>query len=279
MNIILFIIICIIITLIFDYYCKPNNLAKPDNSKVENSKPDNSKPDNVLPSTSKLIDDIHNKSNISLDGNKELPELPHPKPSFDIKDVTTANERPQYNVNNVSANDNVGENDNISNLSNIANQDTNNVDLLNDNTIKSILTNISPDNYMMYDDDYSIDMYFELEPVQITQNKKNKINAPDTIVNNNNTFKLLGVAYNEYYNQYFLLYEHVIKTNNYNNYLEENLNNLRTQVAEYVLAKIRGKSNIEIIHEVGPRNKINYNEVVYFSFGNFQLGPLVVRNV
>jgi hypothetical protein len=203
------------------------------------------------------------------------------KPSFDIKDITVGKERTKYSTQETTGYDNrkVPGTD----FDNYPNQ----YDIMNDNTIKSVLQNINPDTFMINDHDnmyvsensYGGDRYFELENKQVVKKPTKILDIPSEIKVSSKLFTLLGVAYNEYYNQYYLLYEHVLKTNNDNNYLEDNLNNLSNQVAEYVLAKIKDNKNIEIVHEISPRNKINYNEVVYLSYGNFQLGPLLVKSL
>ena len=228
-------------------------------------------------STYELVSLIHDKSMISVTDNFNSSRN---KPSFDIKDVTVGNERPKYTTQETTGYDNrkVSGTD----FDNYPNQ----YDIINDNTLKSVLQNINSDTFMinentdMYVSEYGgSDKYFELENKQVISKPKKILDVPNNINVSSKEFNLLGVAYNEYYNQYYLLYEHVIKTNNDNNYLEDNLNNLSNQIAEYILAKIKDNKNIEIIHEISPRNKINYNEVVYLSYGNFQLGPLLVKSL
>ena len=91
-----------------------------------------------------------------------------------------------------------------------------------------------------------------------------------------NKYNLIGTASNEYYSQYYYLYEFSTKQKNNLDY-EENLDYIKNnRIYEYLLVKNR-KNKLEVSHYIGPRNKININDVVYFSLGNFQLGPLVIK--
>lgn len=96
------------------------------------------------------------------------------------------------------------------------------------------------------------------------------------IVYLNEKYNFKGVAYNEYYNQYYLLYEYIVS--GYSDYVEDNLVDVNYKVAKYILAK-EEPNGITIIHAIGPRNQVNYNDVIYFSFGNFQIGPLTIVKV
>lgn len=103
-------------------------------------------------------------------------------------------------------------------------------------------------------------------------------------------YKLIGTASNEYYNQYFLLYEREVPVENVNkeftpddkfsNYFREkdNMDELKNQPFEYILGKVN-KEEPEVIYTIGRRSKINVKDVVYFSLGTFQLGPLVVKPI
>jgi len=102
----------------------------------------------------------------------------------------------------------------------------------------------------------------------------NKI--PLNILYDTDAYTFKGVAYNEYYNQYYLLYEYVISGNS--EYVEDNLIDVNYKVAKYLLAK-QDTNGITLIHAIGPRNQVNYNEMIYFSFGNFQIGPLTIVKV
>ena len=50
------------------------------------------------------------------------------------------------------------------------------------------------------------------------------------------------------------------------------------RIFEYLLVKIH-RGEPKVIHWVGPRNKVNLRDVVYFSLGSFQLGPLVINSI
>jgi hypothetical protein len=233
---------------------------------------------NNLP-TDNLIDNIHNQSIITMVDATDIIN----KPSFSMKDLSVGSDRKKLtsngSINNVNGYN--GEKD-LFNFDNVQSP----YDIINTNTIKSILQTVNSNTFMMYEDDNYQDNYFELgvnnnENVSSNETQQHKkrqvLNTPSELKKDNKIFHLLGVAFNEYYNQYYLVYENIIKTNADNNYVEDNLNNMRTQVAEYILAKIKDKDSIEIVHEIGPRNKINNNDVVYFAYGNFQLGPLMLR--
>ena len=134
---------------------------------------------------------------------------------------------------------------------------------------------------MSYNDDLYQNSYEDIDTTpQLVINKpviKPK-NVPSNISFNNKNYDFIGVAYNEYYDQYYLLYENVVLPSSIQ-LAEDNLSNINYKIAEYILAKMDDNKGLIISHIVGPRNKINYNEVVYFSFGNFQLGPLLVKQV
>ena len=126
-------------------------------------------------------------------------------------------------------------------------------------------------------------------------NKLNKTVFLKTITDNNKIFNYMGVAFNEYYNLYYLIYEHV-NTNKvpdnrtYENTssklyddgvkINQNIINMKEDLFtlyEYILVKFNKEKNYEIVHRVSPRERILYNDAVYFSYGQFELGPLVVK--
>lgn len=111
------------------------------------------------------------------------------------------------------------------------------------------------------------------------KNKQEKISGPPKIHKyENNDYNLIATASNDYYNQHYYLYEFLTKQNVKLDY-EENLKYItNNQVYEYLLVKIR-KNKLEVSHYIGPRNKININDIVYFSLGNFQLGPLKIKKL
>jgi hypothetical protein len=114
---------------------------------------------------------------------------------------------------------------------------------------------------------------------ETNKNKQEKISGPPkTHKYENNDYNLIATASNDYYNQYYYLYEYLTKQNVKLDY-EENLKYItNNQVYEYLLVKIR-KNKLEVSHYIGPRNKININDIVYFSLGNFQLGPLKIKKL
>ena len=103
-------------------------------------------------------------------------------------------------------------------------------------------------------------------------------------------YKLIGTASNDYYNQYFLLYEREVPIENVNkeftpddkfsNYFREkdNMDELKNQPFEYILGKVN-KEVPEVVYTIGRRSKINIKDVVYFSLGTFQLGPLIIKPI
>ena len=109
--------------------------------------------------------------------------------------------------------------------------------------------------------------------------KQAKLSGPlKTFKYENNEYNLVATASNDYYYQYYYLYEFLTKQNVKLDY-EENLEYIKNnQVYEYLLVKIR-KNKLEVSHYIGPRNKININDIVYFSLGNFQLGPLKIKKL
>jgi hypothetical protein len=107
----------------------------------------------------------------------------------------------------------------------------------------------------------------------ITKNENNII--PQTMSYNNSTFKLLGIATNSYYNQYYYIFEKLATQQVDEPLLEEELKYMKQQVYEYLLVKMHNNSTV-VEHWVAPRNKVNIGDVIYFSMGTFQLGPLSI---
>ncbi len=95
---------------------------------------------------------------------------------------------------------------------------------------------------------------------------------------NNLDFKLIGVAVNEYFNQYYYLYEYETKVKLDRVEPNEELAYLNNKAYEYLLVKTHNNKQ-EVAHYVGPRNKIQINDVVYFAVGIFQIGPLVIKKI
>ncbi len=115
--------------------------------------------------------------------------------------------------------------------------------------------------------------------VQETKIKQEKLSGPPkTYQYDNNEYNLVATASNDYYSQHYYLYE-LLTTQNIKLDYEENLKYMKNnQIYEYLLVKIR-KNKLEVSHYIGPRNKININDIVYFSLGNFQLGPLKIKKL
>lgn len=122
----------------------------------------------------------------------------------------------------------------------------------------------------------------ELSNVLIEDKIYNKITEEtisNTISYKDTNYNLLGTAINDYYNQYFYIFENVVKQNITNLLVEEELRYMKTNnIFQYLLVKMENNKS-KIIHWIGPRNKINLNDVVYLSFGTFQLGPLVINKI
>ena len=94
-------------------------------------------------------------------------------------------------------------------------------------------------------------------PVIITADKiKSKIPL------NFKEHKFKGMISNEYYKQFFVLYEKEY----------ENLN-FTDKLYTYILAK-NIDDELTVIHKIPPRHRIMVGDSIYFSYGNFQLGPL-----
>ena len=125
--------------------------------------------------------------------------------------------------------------------------------------------------------------------------KTEKIEIPkeikDTWQNQDLTFKFLGSAINDYYKQYYLIYESKIDeaklkdTNKIiaqlpaiSNFVQNQLGELNYQVYMYALVKM-DKNKPVIKHIFGPRNKIEINDVTYLSQGVFELGPLNIQKL
>jgi len=139
-----------------------------------------------------------------------------------------------------------------------------------------------------YEDKNNIHLSLESNPEEQTSKKivqdikkikKEKLSGPPkTHQYNNNEYNLIATASNDYYSQYYYLYEFQTKQNVKLDY-QENLEYIKNYlIYEYLLVKIH-KNKLKVSHYVGPRNKININDIVYFSLGNFQLGPLKIKKL
>jgi hypothetical protein len=76
-------------------------------------------------------------------------------------------------------------------------------------------------------------------------------------------YRFKGLVANEFYKQYYVLYE-----KEYKNF------NMDDKLYRYILAKKNPEGNYVTVHEIPPRSKIEIGDSIYFSYGNFQLGPL-----
>ena len=97
-------------------------------------------------------------------------------------------------------------------------------------------------------------------PIAITSDK-----IQSTIPLNYNGYTFTGLVTNKYYKQYYILYE--------KEYKEEDLKLFKEKLYYYILAK-KKDNNLDIIHDMPPRRKVNPGDTIYFSYGNFELGPL-----
>ena len=75
-------------------------------------------------------------------------------------------------------------------------------------------------------------------------------------------YKFRGLLSNPYYKQFYVMYE-----KEYINYQRED------KLYEYLLVK-KIEEQFKIVYNIPPRNKVEIGDTIYFSYGNFQLGPL-----
>jgi hypothetical protein len=114
------------------------------------------------------------------------------------------------------------------------------------------------------------------ETSTIIQNKE--IKYSDTIIDNNDKYHLLGIAYNNVYKQYYLIYEFRVLQNKDDLNLRDNMINMKIQLYNYALVQI--ENNKEVIKYIfGPREKINSNDIIYFHQGFIKLGPFIINNI
>ena len=103
--------------------------------------------------------------------------------------------------------------------------------------------------------------------------------VPLNINYKNDDYKLLGTATNVYYNQYYYIFENMVQQKISEPLLEEKLKYMKiNRIYQYILVKMH-KGKPKIMHWVGPRNKINLDEVIYLSLGIYQLGPLQIKKI
>ena len=132
----------------------------------------------------------------------------------------------------------------------------------------------------MADIDRTTNITFKALPLTEQKNVPKPLETqgvPLELVENNEVYNLVGLAINEYYNQYYLLYESKPAPNS-NVILGENLSYLNYHINSYLLAKMHD-TKPEVLHNIGPRAKINLGDVVYLSSGTFQLGPLIIKSI
>lgn len=75
-------------------------------------------------------------------------------------------------------------------------------------------------------------------------------------------YKFRGLISNPYYNQFYVMYE-----KEYENYLRED------KLYKYLLVK-KIEDKFVTVYTIPPRSKVETGDTIYFSYGNFQLGPL-----
>jgi hypothetical protein len=97
-------------------------------------------------------------------------------------------------------------------------------------------------------------------PIAITADK-----IESTIPLKYNGYTFTGLVSNEYYKQYYILYE--------KEYEEEDLKLFKEKLYFYILAK-KTDNNLDIIHNIPPRRRVIPGDNIYFAYGNFELGPL-----
>ena len=127
-------------------------------------------------------------------------------------------------------------------------------------------------------DNTLIDQSNSTGELETTETQKKALSYSDTIIDNNIKYHLLGVAYNHVYNQYYLIYESIKRQNDDNLILKDNMSNMKLQLYDYALVQI--ENNKEVIKYIfGPRDKINYNDIVHFHKGFIKLGPFIINNI
>jgi hypothetical protein len=99
-----------------------------------------------------------------------------------------------------------------------------------------------------------------------------KISYKDTV------YDLLGYAINPYYNMNYLIYEHIISSND--KLVNDDMNFLKNDYCmyEYILVKMNDNTPY-ILHVISPRDKVNVGEFVHLSAGVFQLGPIKILKI
>jgi hypothetical protein len=176
------------------------------------------------------------------------------------------------------------------NLDNVKPDDTKEMDIY-----KNISWEVKPIMFDIFNNDPPINKQEEIEESnsdqKSVQKSKNLMELIQLVKIDNMIYKLLGAAYNEYFNQYFLIYEIPMKENSvklqnsnndvFNNYMNEKDSMEKYQnLYGYFLGKVNNKTKeVEPIHKFGPRTKIEINDVIYLALGTFQLGPLTIKKI
>jgi hypothetical protein len=116
----------------------------------------------------------------------------------------------------------------------------------------------------------------EMEKLYNQTEKTKKLDFPLEYDYENNRYKLIGTASNPYFNQHYLLYELEIKSSKTNLFMREELKYNSYKIYQYLLVQIQNGKPV-VIYAIGPRAKVNPNDIVYFAMGNFQVGPLTIH--
>lgn len=147
--------------------------------------------------------------------------------------------------------------------------------IINPNGLNPPIDNIKMPHVNMLNEDLD-DIYHQVN--QNNNKEEMKDVYSDTIIDNNNTYHLLGTAYNHVYNQYYLLYESIKKQTDDNVILKDNMSNMKLQLYDYALVQQENNKR-DIKYIFGPRDKININDIVYFHKGFIKLGPFIINNI
>lgn len=98
-------------------------------------------------------------------------------------------------------------------------------------------------------------------PITITADK-----IESKIPLNFDGYKFTGMVSNSYYKQYYFLYE--------KEYVDDpEMKHFTEKLYSYILVKSK-KGKLVIVHNIPPRSRVLPGDSIYFSYGNFQLGPL-----
>lgn len=206
------------------------------------------------------------------------------------------------------------------NKNNLKNINNNNLSKLDDNILQPIINDkyysqvipsgVKDDNYNTLKISDDIDYEYtkvKSKKYDYPKFKNNKI--PNKINDEDDEYNYFSIAYNQYYDQFYLLYEKEFVDKNEKININDIVNTSHTvydkgnitfnninvnpdiidskktdcilsKLYQYLLVKVDSKMNTtKIIHKVAPRMKIEMNDTVYFSYGEFELGPLVIRDV